>query len=105
MTEKQERIWRYIHDRFEAGSVKLMLIGTEKVKVTDKFGNSLTLETNQYGDVIDTGTGQVYAISDLPHDHTSTGKIPTSWKDVDRWAAGQEMKKPLRRPKQQELNK
>lgn len=84
MTEKQERIWIYLNERFEAGGVDLMLIGTEKVKVTDKFGNSMTLEANQYGDIIDTDSGRKIAISDLPHDQMGIGKIPTSWTDLPR---------------------
>ncbi|MCI5996134.1 MAG: hypothetical protein MRZ45_09375 [Blautia sp.] len=91
MTEKQERIWRYMLERFEAGSVALMLIGSDRIRVTDGSGVSMTLTLNQYGDIIDADTGQVYAISDLPHDHTSTGKFPTSWKDVDRWADRKKM--------------
>lgn len=84
MTEAQERIWRYLHESFEAGSVNLMLIGTEKVKVTDKRGNGMTLETNQYGDIIDSETGKKIAISDIPHDQRGIGKIPTSWTDLPR---------------------
>ncbi len=84
MTEKQERIWRYLHERFEAGSMDLMLIGEAKVKVTDKSGKSMTLEANQYGDIIDAETGRKIAISDIPHDQRGIEKIPTSWTDLPR---------------------
>lgn len=96
MTEKQERIWKYINDRFEADSVNLMLIGSDNIRVTDGSGASMTLTLSQYGDIIDADTGQVYAISDLPHDHTSTGKFPTSWKDVDRWAGNEKAPAPTK---------
>lgn len=82
MTEAQERIWRFIHERFERESVNLMLIGEAKVKVTDKSRRSMTIEMNQYGDIIDTDTGRKIAISDIPHDQRGIGKIPTSWTDL-----------------------
>lgn len=46
MTIIQECIWRYILERFEAGSVALMLIGSDRIRVTDGSGASMTLTLN-----------------------------------------------------------
>lgn len=85
MTWAQECICSYIRKNFVMGSVDLTLVGMDKVKVTDKKGDHMTLTMNLYGDIMDADSGKKYAISNLPRDLDKIGhKLPTDWMEVDR---------------------
>lgn len=85
MTAVQKSIQKYIDANFYPGSVELTLVGNDKIKVTDKEENNMTLSLNLYGDIIDTDTESIYAISDLPHNFPRhEGVLPQNWTEVDR---------------------
>lgn len=85
MTNIQQSIINYINKNFISGSVKTQLIGEDKVKVTDRTGENMTLTMNLYCDILDADTNTTYAISNLPHDLDKIGnQQPTEWLEVDR---------------------
>lgn len=85
MTRAQETIIKYIRQNFIDGSIKINMVDLDKVRITDHNGDRLTLTLNLYCDILDVETGQLYAISNLPHDILSIGtKMPTAWEELPR---------------------
>lgn len=85
VTIGQRTILRYIDKNFVRGSVRTVALGDDKIMVIDSNGESLTLTTNIYCDIMDADTGVKYAISNLPHDVNKIGtKLPTEWTELDR---------------------
>lgn len=83
MTNVQKIILTHISKNFVPGSFKTELIGDSKVKVTDGTGESMTLTTNIYGDIMDADTRKIYAVSSLPHDLSRVGtELPSRWTGV-----------------------
>jgi hypothetical protein len=65
-------------------SITIEDIDTDKVRITDRNGETMTLTANEYYDIIDANTHAMYARSDLPHDTTPTEyQLPTDWHELD----------------------
>lgn len=80
MTNLQSDILQYLSIQFKGCHYDL--IGDDKVKVTDRNGESMTFTCNLYGDIMDADTKEILAVSDLPHDLDKIGtKRPTKWEN------------------------
>lgn len=85
MTRAQLVIMKYIRLNFVNGSVRIEMIGLDKVRITDHKGDCLTFTVNLYCDILDADTGQLYAKSGLPHDiSTISMEMLTTWKEMPR---------------------
>lgn len=61
MTDLQKSIKDYINRQFAPGTIKrLELVGNEEVRITDWTGTTMTLTTDQYGNIMDAGTKRIY---------------------------------------------
>lgn len=77
MTRGQEAIMRYVSQNFVGGSIRMEAVVEDKVRVTNRTGEHMTLTMNLYCDILDADNGQLYAKSDLPHDILRIGtKMP-----------------------------
>ena len=85
MTRAQEVIRKYIYTDFPKDGVLLFPTGKDKIKIIDEKGKSMTLTINLFGDILNADTGEMCAISDLPHDLCQIGlQLPQSWKEVEQ---------------------
>lgn len=86
MTRKQALIKKFIHRRFFIEDIDVLLVGKDKVRITDKSKRSITLSMNEYGDIIDAETGECHAVSNLPREQGILSREePSSWTNyIDR---------------------
>ena len=81
MTNAQMIICKYIDQQFVPGSVKKTCIGLDRVRVTDRKGESLTFTVNIFGDIIDDDTNKIVAEADTVHSVAAPFKMPHTWKN------------------------
>lgn len=83
MTIGQRTILRFIDKNFAPGTIRTTAVGNDKIKVTDRKGESIMLTMNIYCDIMDADTGSIYARSSLPHDINKIGnQLPADWTEV-----------------------
>ena len=81
MTIMQEDIYRYLYERF--GDVTYHMKGTSVVQMIDSDGTKTDFTCNLYGDIMDSKTKRIIAVSDLPHDMDLVqNQRPTKWETV-----------------------
>jgi len=67
MTNIHRIIANYVKQDFVKGSVTAKPIGSDRVKIIDRTGESMMFSANIHCDIFDCSTKKRIAISDLPH--------------------------------------
>lgn len=85
MNNIQRWLVAYVNDNFVPGSVEIEPVGTDRLRITDTSGESMTFTMNIFCDVMDAETQKILAVSDVPHDLDELalrpGAVPTSWQN------------------------
>nr|CRY96959.1 hypothetical protein [uncultured prokaryote] len=81
MTKAQIILKKWIDKNFE--NVEIEFPTDSSATIKDKKGETMNISLNLYCDILETDSGKILAISDLPHDCITVGnKIPTTWKEL-----------------------
>ncbi|MCM1103260.1 MAG: pentapeptide repeat-containing protein [Clostridium sp.] len=60
LTEVQSHIVEHINENFFKGSVSIEAVGNDRIRITDRTGESMNFAMDQNGGIIDADTGKLY---------------------------------------------
>lgn len=78
MTKIQNIILDYIKCNYDIQECKAISVGFDKIKI-EHCGKERLLGANLFGDIIDIGSGQIIAVSNIKHSYNHIFEIPTRW--------------------------
>lgn len=84
MTTAQAFIRRYLSTQFK--DVEYINKSNYAVVVKDRTGAQMIFTMNAYGDIIDSETKEIVAVSNCPHDIVTVGEcLPTRWTNNNKY--------------------